>query len=406
MTELGERPGGPRALLADRDYLRLWLVGGFANAVRWLELLAAGVFAYDLTGSGLVVAAMTAARMLPMLLVGALAGAVADAVNRRTLLLAGQAATAASASIVCLLALLDLVTLWHIAAAGTVSGIVWAGEMAVRRRMVSEVAGPTRIGPAIALDTVTNSVTRMAGPVLGGLLLEKVGIAGVYFLSALLYFLGFVLVLGLRYSQEARPLRILQIPGDIAAGFAVARKSELILAILATTVVMNAFGFAYTAMIPPIGRQEFGVSPTLVGVLASAEAGGSLLGGLLLASGRLTLARGRLFIAGAFGLMMAVALAALAPWYMLAFFLLLLGGFGTCSFASMQSTLILTEAPPEMRSRLMGIVTVCIGTGPVGVLAVGALSDVIGPRQAMLAMALAGLAGLAAIYLRWPALRR
>ena len=70
MTELGERPGGPRALLADRDYLRLWLVGGFANAVRWLELLAAGVFAYDQTGSGLVVAAMTAARMLPMLLIG------------------------------------------------------------------------------------------------------------------------------------------------------------------------------------------------------------------------------------------------------------------------------------------------------------------------------------------------
>lgn len=87
---IGERPGGPRALLADRDYLRLWLVGGFANAVRWLELLAAGVFAYDQTGSGLVVAAMTAARMLPMLLIGALAGAVADTLNRRTLLLAGQ----------------------------------------------------------------------------------------------------------------------------------------------------------------------------------------------------------------------------------------------------------------------------------------------------------------------------
>ena len=150
MTELGERPGGPRALLADRDYLRLWLVGGFANAVRWLELLAAGVFAYDQTGSGLVVAAMTAARMLPMLLIGALAGAVADAVNRKTLLLAGQAATGLSASVVCVLAFADLLTLWHIAAAGGVSGIVWAGEMAVRRRMVSEVAGPTRVAPAIS----------------------------------------------------------------------------------------------------------------------------------------------------------------------------------------------------------------------------------------------------------------
>ncbi len=404
MTELGERPGGPRALLADRDYLRLWLVGGFANAVRWLELLAAGVFAYDQTGSGLVVAAMTAARMLPMLLIGALAGAVADAVNRKTLLLAGQAATGLSASVVCVLAFADLLTLWHIAAAGGVSGIVWAGEMAVRRRMVSEVAGPTRVAPAIALDTVTNGMTRMVGPALGGLLLETVGIAGVYLLSAALYLAGFALVLGLRWTQETRPLRILQIPADIAAGFAVARRSDTIMAVLATTIVMNAFGFSYTAMIPPIGRYEFGVSATLVGVLASAEAGGSLLGGLLLASGRLVPSRGRLFLAGAFGLMAAVALAALAPWYVLALALLFVGGFGTASFASMQSTLILTEAPPEMRSRLMGIVTVCIGTGPLGVLAVGALSDHVGASTAMLAMALAGMAGLALIRVRWPAL--
>ena len=57
-----------------------------------------------------------------------------------------------------------------------------------------------------------------------------------------------------------------------------------------------------------------------------------------------------------------------------------------------------------MRSRLMGIVTVCIGTGPLGVLAVGALSDHVGASTAMLAMALAGMAGLALIRVRWPAL--
>ncbi len=406
MKDSGERPGGPRALLADRDYLRLWLVGGFANAVRWLELLAAGVFTFDLTGSGLMVALMTVARMLPMLLFGALAGAVADSVNRKTLLMVGQAATGIAASVICVLAFTGMLELWHIAAGGTVSGMVWASEMAVRRRMVSEVAGATRVGQAIALDTVTGSMTRMIGPALGGLLLETVGIGGVYLLSALLYLSGLAMVVGLRYSQETRPLVIRRIPADIAAGFAVARGSELMMAVLATTVVMNAFGFSYTAMLPPIGRHEFGVSATLVGVLASAEAGGSLLGGLLLASGRLPVERTRLFIAGAFVLMTAVALAALAPWYLLALFLLFIGGAGASSFASMQSTLILTEAPPEMRSRLMGMVTVCIGTGPLGVLLVGAMSDHIGASAAMLVMALAGIAGLALIYLRWPALRR
>ncbi len=94
---------------------------------------------------------------------------------------------------------------------------------------------------------------------------------------------------------------------------------------------------------------------------------------------------------------------ALSPFYWLAFTLLVLGGFGTAGFGNMQSTLMLTEAPPEMRSRLMGVVTVCIGTGPLGQLAAGALSAPLGPRGAVIAMAVVGLVLTAAMVV---ALRR
>jgi hypothetical protein len=69
----------------------------------------------------------------------------------------------------------------------------------------------------------------------------------------------------------------------------------------------------------------------------------------------------------------------------------------------MQTTLMLTEAPLEVRSRLMGIVTVCIGTGPLGVLGAGALARELGPRGAILVMATLGLATTLALVL---ALRR
>jgi MFS family permease len=80
-----------------------------------------------------------------------------------------------------------------------------------------------------------------------------------------------------------------------------------------------------------------------------------------------------------------------------------LGGFGTAGFGNMQTTLMLTEAPADMRSRLMGIVTVCIGTGPLGVLAAGALARELGPRGAILTMATLGLAATLVLVL---ALRR
>jgi MFS family permease len=63
---------------------------------------------------------------------------------------------------------------------------------------------------------------------------------------------------------------------------------------------------------------------------------------------------------------------------LLAFVLLLIGGLGTAAFSNMQTTLILTEAPPATRSRVMGIVTMCIGTGPVGVVMIGILSGLCG----------------------------
>ena len=82
--------------------------------------------------------------------------------------------------------------------------------------------------------------------------------------------------------------------------------------------------------------------------------------------------------------------------------MLFIGGFGTAGFGNMQTTLMLTEAPHEMRSRLMGLVTVGIGTGPLGVVAAGAIATEFGPRTAVLIMASLGLffTAVLAIWLR------
>src|SRR5204862_6133686 len=77
----------PRGLLATPGYARLWFAGGVGNAMRWLELLVAGIFTYAVTHSALLVAAVTVARSLPMLFLGPIAGVVAEAINRKRLLM-------------------------------------------------------------------------------------------------------------------------------------------------------------------------------------------------------------------------------------------------------------------------------------------------------------------------------
>jgi MFS family permease len=107
----------------------------------------------------------------------------------------------------------------------------------------------------------------------------------------------------------------------------------------------------------------------------------------------------RSLLRGSFLFFVGLVIFALSPWYGLAFAILVIGGLGTAAFGIMQTTLVLTEAPPALRSRVLGIVTMCIGTGPLGVLAVGFLSASLGPPTAILIMAGIGLAGLAATWL-------
>src|ERR1700730_18390201 len=76
-----------RGFLATPSYLRLWFAGGIGNAMRWLELLVAGIFTYEVTHSTVLVALVTVARSLPMLFIGTIAGVVGEALNRKRLLL-------------------------------------------------------------------------------------------------------------------------------------------------------------------------------------------------------------------------------------------------------------------------------------------------------------------------------
>src|SRR5438046_8696082 len=89
----------PRGLLATPSYLRLWVAGGIGNAMRWLELLVAGIFTYEVTQSTILVALVTVARSLPMFFIGTMAGVIGEALNRKLLLVTQLFVLGASSAI-------------------------------------------------------------------------------------------------------------------------------------------------------------------------------------------------------------------------------------------------------------------------------------------------------------------
>ncbi len=391
------KPNTPmRRLMANRDFLRLWAVGGLANAVRWVEILVGAVFTWETTQSALAVSIVSVLRALPMLLLGALTGALAEVLDRRRLLMAGQAVTATGSLTICTLAATGHLQVWHIALSGLTGGLVWTLEMASRRRMVTEAAGVQDTVPAVALDSTTNNTTRMIGPLLGGLIYQEAGLAAAYAFTGSVYILAVLLMAGVRHSQIPTQLHARRILLDVVDATRIVRRHPALLAAVLVTLAQNIFAFSYNAVLPAFGALNFNATPFQIGLLTAAEPAGALIMGVTMAMRRGVPLSALLMVGGAAGFMLCLVILPLMPWLWLAFALLLLGGFGTAIFTALQTALPVTQAPPEARSRVLGLITTSIGFSPFGTLTIGALADAIGPGRAIPLMALGGLLMMAA----------
>jgi MFS family permease len=407
MTDLDSARAGTPAvtsLLRDGAFLRIWLTGGAAGVLRWLELLAISVYVLETTGSPFLVALMMFLRMAPMFLFGIPAGALADRYDRKRLLLIGLLALAAAAALLTLLAAQGRIALWHIAAGTFLNGMFWASEFPVRRIMLGEIAGVARLSRAMALESATSNATRMLGPALGGVLIEVTGLYGVYALGALLYLACAALVLPVAYrSVSAGGASLLTMLRD---AWRFARSERLIVGTLAVTLIVNLWGFAYITMVPVIGERVLGLSPALIGALMSTEGLGAVIGALLVARYDRPRQYTRIYTASSAAFLLGVLAFALSTWFPLSLALMLFCGIGIAGFAVMQTTIVFLAAPAAVRARVMGLLTVAIGGGPIGMLYVGVLADWLGAANAVAAIAIQGLILLALAAWYWPELRR
>jgi MFS family permease len=390
--EAGRRDIRQRGLLsAPSDFWRLWFVGLVLFGVRWLETLAVAVFVYQRTGSAFFVAVVTMLRVLPMGLFGAFMGAVADRLDRRLALVMVVALMLASSASLALLAYGGELEVWHLALASFVNGIGWATDNPVRRVIVGEVVGPERMGAAMSIDVGTNNASRMLGPTVGGLLMASVGIAGAFTLSVVLYLAALGAALAVRYRNPVKASASGPAVMRIAEGLMLVRRDRRLVGTLVVTVIFNLFGWPFTSMVPVIAHDALQLGPMGTGILASMDGVGAFCGAVAIALLARPAHYARLYVGGVvcYFIMLTLFAALADPFFAGA--TLVLTGLGQAGFSIMQATLVYLAAPPEMRGRIFGVLTVCIGVGPLGFLHIGLLADAIGARSATMATGLEGL---------------
>ena len=345
---------------------------------------------------------------VPLIPFGLVFGVVADRFDRKNIFVAIFAILAVEAAILGFLASQDNLEIWHVAIGVFINGVIWTTDFSVRRLMLAESVGNSRVGRAVGLDGALMISALAVGPVIGGGILQFTGMKGVYFFGAGAYVIGGLIALTVKYQRPIKSVVRPSFTSDFRLALRFARSRSVIVGIIAITVIVDMWATPIRSMIPVIGEDDLALSPLLVGVLVSSQGVGSLIGAALIAFRGDPAKYGRIYFYGSFLYLIPALLFSLSNWFVLSLTLVFIGGLGLAAFSTTQGALILMATPPEMRSRMLGLVAVGIGIGPIGILNIGLMATLFGPSRAVMIISIEGegIVALAFAAVVWPMLRR
>jgi MFS family permease len=360
----------------------------------WMQTVAAVWVILSLTGSGLAVGLTTALQFLPMLLIGAWGGLLADRVPKRRLLMTTQALMMIPAAGLFAVTATGVVAPWMVYLAVFAFGSLNAIDNPTRQSFVYEMVGPDRVVNAVSLNSVIVQAARIVGPALAGILIATVGVVPCFGLNALTFVAMILALWGMDPTRlHAAPVAARE-PGAIRAGLRYVLGTPELMVPLALMGLVGTLGFNFQVVLPLLARFSFESGAMTYASLVSAMAVGSIAGALV--NGHRGRTGPRLIAGGAFAFGLSALLAAAMPSLVLEIVMLALLGAAAVTFAATINSTLQLAVSPEMRGRVMALYSVVfLGSTPIGAPLTGWLAESYDPR---IALVLAGLSGLSAAW--------
>lgn len=344
--------------------------------------------------------------LAPMFFVGLLSGVLADRFDRLKLIRGAQVAGLASAVGMAVVLAMDKEQYWHAYVAVTLVGGAWAFELPTRRSLIHDLVGSRGVTNAVALDSIGMNASAMVGPALAGGLISRVGVTGGYLAVVCFCAVSVALVWMLRPEVGARASRARRrLTADLLVGLRYTFRHRTLLAVVLVTVVMNVLFFPYRVLIPVIARDVLGVGPDLMGLMDSISGLGASVGAIAIASSSNVRRHGLIFLGGSIAAAAFLLCFSFSEVYVASMVLLLVLGASTAGFSTMQATVVMIVSRAGMRGKALGVVSLAIGTSPLGSLIVGALAERVGAPTAIAVTSGMGLVFLVLIGLLMPSIR-
>ena len=402
------------ASTAYRDFNWLWL-GQMTHAFAlWLEQIARPLLILYITGSATQLGLVILTRTLPAVVLGMVAGVIADNFNRRTVLITTKVVVLVLSVVFALLVVTDLVRIWHIYLFSFLRGSTMAFDQPARRAMIPSIVPAHMVTNAMALSTGSMQVMRIAGAAAAGLLMGTFGVAAPFVAIVFIYVFAVFFTWKLNVPDHVRSgyQGARRMGGDLIDGLRFAWNSPAVRGVLIIALGYFTFGMAFMQVFAPLfAKQVLGIGDTGFGFMIAFMGVGGVVGALILATANPSKGRGVLMLGllVVFGLLLTLFSAVTyLDWGAVAFAfgIVALIGMAQSSFFPLINSLLIEAAPENMRGRIMGVMSLDRAMMAFGAAAAGILSDQIGIQVTQIAFGLGCIITAVAMFTFYPALRR
>ncbi|WP_245934467.1 MFS transporter [Arthrobacter psychrolactophilus] len=381
---------------------RLWVTGALvSNIGTWMQRVAQDwlVLTILTNNSGTAAGITTGLQFLPIIFLGPYAGLLGDRVNKRKLLLLTQTAMGFCALLLGILVVTNTVQLWHVYVLALLLGVASAFDAPSRQAFVSEVVGKADVPNAVALNSASFNLARLAGPGVAGLVIAMVGTGPAFLINAASFVAVIFSIWKMRVHELIPPIKVPRAKGQIREGLMYIRQRPDLLMIMILVFIVGTFGMNFQITNALMATTVFNLGPGEYGLLGSVMAIGTLAAALLAARRKKT--RMLYVVGGALAFGVTVGVAAIMPsyfWYAVA---LVPVGLAALTFMNACNTTVQLTTDATMRGRVLAVYMVVLQGGtPIGAPLVGWIATEFGARWSLgLGAVVALVAGFAALIL-------
>jgi MFS family permease len=368
------------------NFRLLWLGMLFSMGAMQMNIISRSWLAYHISGSGLAIGMVALGRGLPQFLLAPIGGAAADRFDKRKLLIFSQFSLVALSLVNAVLVQLNVIQIWQLIVLGVVQGIIFPFTMPTRTAYIADVVDSDRFANALALDSTGRNLNRVIAPSLGGILIA-ISPTIAFYAIAVFYALAALTLIRLPSARSVQA-RSRSIVGDMMVGFRYLRNSSALMLLIGMAFALVLLGGSFQQLLPVFQLDVLHVGPTALGLMYTAVGVGAVFGSLAAVYAAESPNKRKIQLGAGISVGVFLALFAFSTSYLVAIFFLVIVGFMTDGYFTINRILVMYETEKAFYGRVMSIYMMTWSLMPLSLVPMGIMVDRVG---APITVGIAGL---------------